>query len=765
MLSAVRLTSFPLPEAHHYKSLLSQGEYHYFAAPVGEGEQDEAGLYEYGLYRTGGSSDSTLMIKDGFLGADVSEAIGETWIPSIDSQGDTGFVFAANDGAHGCEPWITDGSPSGTQLLFEASELGVCPPPSTTRIDGLLEIERSRFSAFAPFVPLADGQLLYWVHNEAESALWRTDVTKPGAQLVATIPSANHGERKFVVELDGVFYFTVSTLVSGDIRTSDSSGRSELWRTDGTQEGTFAVIDVPFPAGYLQVAGDFLYFATHTQSGAGRPPHTLFQSDGTAEGTRELAVVMDLWSTEQVVPLDGEAIALFGEFVSNPPSLERIGANGERTVLKPKGSLGEKPDGLLAHNGYVFFTVCRCAGGTSKRYELWRTDGTPEGTGRVTDLTEDAFTPMPLRKLAEIDGRLFFRLEDLRRSSRDQVWVTDGPNVELFIDGPPETIEYSPGRVSEEAPLVSEFVQISPEQHIFFKTLDLSNRVELWRTDGRTLQLVKEFLASPHALRRDHDVVRPPVTVGGITYLFADDGQTGLELWQTDGTTEGTSLVRDIVPGAASLTADARDIHDLNDQAVFWADNGDGLELYATVDAPAITFSRNETTVLEDGVPAFPLLDPITLRREVSPDTSVVEIAFADGSATGAESDFETSPQRITFLPGETEKTLRIPIIDDSVLESKETFRARLVTIDNASHDGTELVIHVLDNEPRPDPSGDANGDSVVNFVDFTILAANFGEPTLIGPFHGDFDNDGEVAFSDFLIFALNFGRRTSNSI
>jgi ELWxxDGT repeat protein len=39
-------------------------------------------------------------------------------------------------------------------------------------------------------------------------------------------------------------------------------------------------------------------------------------------------------------------------------------------------------------------------------------------------------------------------------------------------------------------------------------------------------------------------------TIGSITYFLATDGSNGRELWKTDGSTAGTTLVKDIYPGA-----------------------------------------------------------------------------------------------------------------------------------------------------------------------------------------------------------------------
>lgn len=41
--------------------------------------------------------------------------------------------------------------------------------------------------------------------------------------------------------------------------------------------------------------------------------------------------------------------------------------------------------------------------------------------------------------------------------------------------------------------------------------------------------------------------------LGGIAYFTADDGVNGYELWRSDGTAEGTYLLKDINPSGNSL--------------------------------------------------------------------------------------------------------------------------------------------------------------------------------------------------------------------
>jgi ELWxxDGT repeat protein len=52
------------------------------------------------------------------------------------------------------------------------------------------------------------------------------------------------------------------------------------------------------------------------------------------------------------------------------------------------------------------------------------------------------------------------------------------------------------------------------------------------------------FVGDPFHSRPDHFT-----NVRGVLYFAANDGQTGQELWKSDGTPEGTVLVKDLAPG------------------------------------------------------------------------------------------------------------------------------------------------------------------------------------------------------------------------
>ena len=54
---------------------------------------------------------------------------------------------------------------------------------------------------------------------------------------------------------------------------------------------------------------------------------------------------------------------------------------------------------------------------------------------------------------------------------------------------------------------------------------------------------------------------------------------------------------------------------------------------------------------------------------------------------------------------------------------------------------------------------GDLDGNGIVEFADFLVLSANFGNPVL-NHGQGDVDCDGTVEFADFLTLSANFGTK-----
>jgi ELWxxDGT repeat protein len=144
---------------------------------------------------------------------------------------------------------------------------------------------------------------------------------------------------------------------------------TELWRSDGTPEGTFLVKDIfegSISSGlwYLTNMGDTLYFTASD----GASGYELWRSDGTAEGT---ALVYDI--------LPGSASS-FPSFFSP----------------------------WLTDGGTVLFFV---ANDDVHGRELWRSDGTTEGTALVYDIWPGAESAAP-GELAYTQGVLFFAADD-----------------------------------------------------------------------------------------------------------------------------------------------------------------------------------------------------------------------------------------------------------------------------------------------------------------------------------------------------------------
>lgn len=85
---------------------------------------------------------------------------------------------------------------------------------------------------------------------------------------------------------------------------------------------------------------------------------------------------------------------------------------------------------------------------------------------------------------------------------------------------------------------------------LYFTANSPTNGRELWKTDGTPAgtTIVRNINVRPGASSNPKDLV----AFQGQLYFTADNGLSGRELWRTDGTFAGTTLVRDIFTGSGS---------------------------------------------------------------------------------------------------------------------------------------------------------------------------------------------------------------------
>ncbi len=110
----------------------------------------------------------------------------------------------------------------------------------------------------------------------------------------------------------------------------------------------------------------------------------------------------------------------------------------------------------------------------------------------------------------------------------------------------------------------------------FFSANDKVNGRELWRTDGTTAGtfMVKDILPG-----RPNGYPSELTAVGDVLFFRADDGESGRELWRSDGTEAGTFRVADINPGLENSYPS--DLTALGNMLFFRADDGiSGSELW-----------------------------------------------------------------------------------------------------------------------------------------------------------------------------------------
>jgi ELWxxDGT repeat protein len=469
----------------------------------------------------------------------VSDGTGAGTVPLQTLQGQvplepTGFtrlgdrvLFWANDGVHGTEPWVSDGTPAGTRMVRDIYRADSSAPRHLADVEGTLF-----FTA-------------YDVARHRE--LWKTDGTAEGTTLVKELGPNPWNEPTQLTRVgDTLFFFNEVTSF-------------ELWKSDGTPQGTVRVHDFRNRTGTyatrLTVMGETVFLNPHdTQKG-----RELWKSDGTPAGT---FLVKD---------------------------------------IRP-GSASAEVEKVTAVGNVVFFIANDGVHGA----ELWKSDGTLEGTVLVKDIrpgTGSALDPYDFREMRAVGGTLYFTANDGVHGA--ELWKTDGT-----VEGTVRVKDIRPG------PGGSNLYDLTGVDGVlYFTAEDGVHGRELWKTDGTAegTVLVEDLVpgaGSPFPATSAF-LIHPPrlFSLSGGLYFVANDGVHGTEPWKSDGTPEGTFLLRDVMPGPAGSGVDLAALVSVGPHGgvAFSASNGvNGLELWMTDGTPAGT--RLLADVAEGAKSASPLL-------------------------------------------------------------------------------------------------------------------------------------------------------------
>ena len=88
---------------------------------------------------------------------------------------------------------------------------------------------------------------------------------------------------------------------------------------------------------------------------------------------------------------------------------------------------------------------------------------------------------------------------------------------------------------------------------LYFEVDDVSTGVELWKTDGTTsgTSMVKDINVGSNGYEWSSPQYHH--SIGDTLFFIADDGIHGAELWRTNGTSSGTMLVEDYNPSTTNI--------------------------------------------------------------------------------------------------------------------------------------------------------------------------------------------------------------------
>jgi ELWxxDGT repeat protein len=341
---------------------------------------------------------------------------------------------------------------------------------------------------------------------------------------------------------------TLLTSVNGTLffAADDGALGKELWASNGTAAGTLRVKDInpgnggASPLSLTNVNGRLFFDANDGSHGT-----ELWASNGTAGGTALVNDINPGAGGSDAAYLTNVNGSVFFSATDGSHGTELWASNGAAAgtfLVKDinPGASSSSPHALTNVSGTLFFANSDGTHGT----ELWKSNGTPAGTVMVADINPGSGSSNPAY-LTNVDGALFFSAAD--GTNGTELWRSNGAAAGTF-----QVANIAPtghGSNPHDLTNVNGTLFFSAANNSFFT----GSGTELWRSNGTQAgtTMVANINTVPNTIASDKGSYPAGLTnLNGTLVFAADDGSHGTELWTSDGTGAGTFLVADLNTGA-----------------------------------------------------------------------------------------------------------------------------------------------------------------------------------------------------------------------
>ncbi len=514
--------------------------------------------------------------------------------------------------------------------------------------------------------------------------LWKSDGTSQGTALVMDLPSPTqqggyptYGSYWSIGDSPSSLAALGGTLFFAD---SDAAHGTELWSLSATQPP--ALVDDIDPGSGSSAPHDLVNFngeiAFAAHDGTTPQVNQLWETSGAV--TQAVASFSPAVTPGSYVPesedtattIGSEVIFIAGDGVDGPAVWATDGTTGGTTLLADVETTS-----FVAFQGAIYFI----GSSPSSNPALWETNGTVQGTSLIKALpAEGAGSSYEYDgNLTAADGELFFTTND-GKGGQD-LWVSDGSAMGTTVVKDLNQESTYNGQTYYYGLDVNHLTAAAGK--LFFTGNDPAGGTDLWVSDGTTqgTTVLKEFnpSASP-----SYEYINGLTPANGLLFISANNGTDGYQPWVSNGTT--TQLLANINPGGTG--SDPSDFTALGDDVYFFAtESSTGtVGLWKTGGTPATT------QMVFDSFPTITVTQPTTQTLTATPTNNLTAIGSTlffslDYSNSGSS----TSQYELWTSAGESNGTSQVspPQLNGAKFSAMGSFTAFGNLLVFAANDGT----------------------------------------------------------------------------